>query len=304
MPRCDWDLLPTVAAVSAALIGAGTAQAPAQMLVVATTTDLGDFAKQVGGEKVQLHTILRAGQDPHFVRPTPGEQRTLANARVFLQVGLDLETWAPDLIAGARNPNLLIQTCSKGMQILEKPTGGVTPADGDVHPSGNPHVMHNPTNAKIAVSNVLAALSAASPRDKDYFKQRAGAYITQTLDPEINAWRQLMGPYAGTKFVAFHNSWPYFAHKFGLRLVGCVEPVPGVPPSARDQARLVDLMKHEKIKLLITEPFYPRDTAESIARQTGAKIVDFAGYPGSLPNTGSYVAMMDHNTNAFVAALR
>jgi len=303
MNRRAVSLIATTALISAGLTVLTVGPASA-LLVVATTTDLGDFAQQVGGEKVDVHTILQAGQDPHFVRPTPGEQRTLANARVFLQIGLDLEVWAPDLIAGARNPNLLIQTCSKGMQVLEKPAGGVTPAQGDVHPAGNPHIMLNPTNAKIAVSNILAALSAASPRDKDYFKNRAGNYITQVLDPKITAWAQAMKPYAGTKFVAFHNSWPYFAHRFTLNLIGFVEPVPGVPPGARDLARLEDLMKQQHVKVIVTEPFYPRDTVETIARATGAKIVDLAGYPGALAGTGSYVTMMDHDVNAFINALK
>jgi ABC-type Zn uptake system ZnuABC Zn-binding protein ZnuA len=271
--------------------------------VVATTTDLADFARQVGGDKVNVYCILKGGDDPHFVRPTPGEQRRLHEAQVFLQIGLDLEIWAPMLIEGARNPKLLIQTCSKGMKVLEKYAQGVTPAQGDVHPAGNPHIMHDPTNAKIAVSNVLAALIAVAPQQEAYFKQRARTYLQQ-LDARIAVWKQKMAPCKGKKIVAFHNSWPYLAAKFGLQVVGFVEPLPGIPPKGKDLARLVDLMKAQGVKVIITEPFYPRATADSVARQTGARVLELAGYPGSLRGTDTYIQMMDHNLNALAAALR
>lgn len=292
------------AAGRAILLGrSASAVAEGKIPVVATTTDLSDFARQVGGDKVDVHCILKGGDDPHFVRPTPGEQRLLHEARVFLQVGLDLEIWAPTLIEGARNPKLLVQTCSKGMKVLEKYAQGVTPAQGDVHPAGNPHIMHNPTNAKVAVSNVLAALIAVAPQHETYFKQQARAYLKQ-LDDRIAVWKQKMVPHQGAKIVAYHNSWPYFAQRFGVKVVGFVEPLPGIPPKGKDLARLVNLMRTQGVKVIITEPFYPRAMVDSAARQTGAKVVELAGYPGSLKGAETYIQMMDHNISTLTAALR
>lgn len=293
-------ILATAWAVAGYVLPASAAEG--KIPVVATTTDLADFARQVGGDKVDVYCILKGGDDPHFVRPTPGEQRRLHQARVFLQVGLDLETWAPTLIEGARNPKLLVQTCSKGMKVLEKYAQGVTPAQGDVHPSGNPHIMHDPSNAKIAVSNVLAALIAVAPQHEAYFRQRARTYLQQ-LDERIAAWKQKMAPCRGKKIVAYHNSWPYLAEKFGLQVVGFVEPLPGVPPKGKDLARLVNLMKAQGVKVILTEPFYPRATVDSVARQTGARVLELAGYPSSLKGTETYLQMMDHNVNALALAL-
>jgi len=115
--------------------GFGSA-AGAKPLVVATTTDLADFARNVGGDKVEVFCLLKAGENPHFVRPTPGAQRKVNQARLFIQTGLDLEIWAPTLLEGARNPNVMVLTATKGINMLEKPAGGVSPAQGDVHPSG------------------------------------------------------------------------------------------------------------------------------------------------------------------------
>jgi len=277
--------------------------AGAKPLVVATTTDLADFARNVGGDKVEVFCLLKAAQDPHFVRPTPGAQRKVNHARLFIQTGLDLEMWAPTLLEGARNPNVMVLTATKGIHVLEKPAGGVSPAQGHVHASGNPHVFTNPTNAKIAASNILGGLIAILPQHEEYFKQRTRTYIL-ALNDKIAQWREALGPYRGAKLVCYHKSWPYLAEKFGLDFIGEIEPLPGIPPSARHLARLIGKMKAAAVKVIVTQPFYPRQSADSLARQTGAQVVVLAGYPGASPDTQTYIKMMDHNIKALSQALR
>ena len=272
-------------------------------LVVATTTDLADFTRQVGGDKIDVFCTLKAGEDPHFVRPTPSAQRMVSQARLFIQTSLDLETWAPTLLEGARNPNLMVLTATKGVRPLEKPAGGVSPAQGDVHPSGNPHVFHDPTNAKIAVSNILGGLIAILPQDRDYLTQRARRYL-ETLDAKAREWQRTMAPCANKKLVSYHRSWPYLAAEYRVDFIGEVEPMPGIPPSAQSLARLIKAMKAEGVKVLVTQPFYPRKSADSVARQTGAKVVVLAGYPGASPGTDTYIAMMDYNVKALSETLR
>lgn len=278
-------------------------RAEAAVSVVTSTSDLADFARQVGGDKVDVYCILKEGQDPHFCRPTPGEQRRLSKAKLFLQTGLDLETWAPKLIEGAQNPKLFIMTCSRGVKPLEVYTQGVSPAQGDVHPAGNPHIMHDPANARRAVSNVLAGLLAVDPGNGDYYRSRAKTYLHE-LDARITQWEKRIAPFKGEKVVAYHKSWPYFEKRFGVDFVGFVEPFAGIPPKGKDIANLVQLMKHQKVKVIVTQSFYPRANVDSIARQTGAKVVELAGYPGSEPGTDTYVEMMDRNIKVLADALR
>lgn len=278
-----------------------TSLAGAKVSVVATTTDLADWARTIGGDRADVYGIVKPGEDPHYTRPTPGQQRRLSTAKLFLQTGLDLETWAPRLIEGARNPGLVIQTCSRGIRPLEV-RRGASPGEGDVHPSGNPHVFLDPANARIGVSNVLAGLIAVDEANKDYYRERARSYLTR-LDQKIAAWEKRLRPHRGAKVVAYHNSWPYWAQRFGTVFIGFIEPRPGIPPSARDLADLVNAMKRQGVKVVITESFYPRGNAESVARQAGATLINLATYPGSEPDTDTYLAMMDYNVETLAKAL-
>ncbi len=286
----------------AALAGAICAPAMAKIRVVCTTTDLADFARQVGGDRVSVYCILKGGQDPHFTRPTPGVQRIVHEARLFIQTGLDLEVWAPKIIEGARNPRLFIVTATKGIKVLEKYPQGVSPAQGDVHPAGNPHVMHDPANAMRAVSNILGALIAVDPAGRDYYRQRARKYL-QLLMRKAAEWDKYMAPCRGKKVVAYHNTWVYLSHRYGIKIPIYLEPLPGIPPSARHIAKVVRTMKQQGIKVIIVQVYYPRRVAESVARQTGAKVITLAGYPKELPGTDTYIDMMSYNLKTLHKAL-
>ncbi|MBC7288587.1 MAG: zinc ABC transporter substrate-binding protein [Armatimonadetes bacterium] len=285
-----------------ALAGIAGAPAAAKLSVVCTTTDLADFAQQVGGDKVSVHCILKGGQDPHFTRPTPGVERIVHDADVFIQTGLDLETWAPKVLEGARNPRLFIVTATKGMNTLEKYPQGVTPAKGDVHPAGNPHVFHDPTNAKLAVSNILAAFMAVDRANADYYRERARAYLTK-LSEKAEEWDKLMAPCRGREVVAYHNTWVYLSHRYGIRIPIYLEPLPGIAPSAKHLARVIETMKQRNINVIVVQTYYPRKIAESVARQTGAEVITLAGYPRELPGTDSYIEMMEYNLRALRKAL-
>jgi ABC-type Zn uptake system ZnuABC Zn-binding protein ZnuA len=104
--------------------------------------------------------------------------------------------------------------------------------------------------------------------------------------------------------VAYHDSWPYFGHRFGLEIDVFLEPKPGIPPSPSHLAEVIDQIKAQKIKAIIVEPFHDRKIAEKVAGATGAKVVDFAQYPGALPNTDSYVKLMDALVSRLSAALK
>lgn len=296
--RCGILAMAAIVAVAFAPIS----PALGKISVVCTTTDLADFARQVGGDKVRVHCILRGGQDPHFTRPTPGIERIVHDARLFIQTGLDLEIWAPKIIEGARNPNLFIVTATKGIPVLEKYPRGVSPAQGDVHPAGNPHVFHDPANAMRAVSNILGALIAVDRANTAYYKQRARAYLHK-LKAKSAEWDKLMAPCRGKEIVAYHNTWVYLSHRYGIKIPLYLEPLPGIPPSAKHLAKVISTIKQRGIRVIAVQVYYPRRIADSVARQTGAKVVTLAGYPGELPGTETYISMMEHNLRALRAAI-
>lgn len=272
--------------------------APAAISVVTTTTDLTDLASQLGGDKVEVTGVCKSGEDPHFTRPTPSVQRKLSNARLFLQIGLDLEPWAPKLLEGARNPNLVHSVVSKGVKVLEL-RSGVNPGQGDVHAAGNPHFMHDPANARIVVSNILGALIAVDGGNAEYYRGKAKSYLA-TLASKSDAWTETAKAFAGKKVVAYHDSWVYFAKRYKLDVIGYVEPRPGIPPKPKDVAALVEKMKAEGVKIIITQSFYPRANVDSIAAQTGAKVVVLSGYPDGAGST--YLSMMTHNVSTLAKA--
>ncbi len=285
-----------------ALLAVSWQSATGKPLVVATTTDLADFARIAGGDRVSVVSICDEGENPHFPNLTPSDKRNVAKARLFLQIGLSLEIWADRLIADSHNRNLVIQTCTKKLDVLEKPRGRIDPGMGDIHPEGNPHVSLNPTNAKIMMSNVLGGLLAVAPNDTDHFKSNVRQWFAQ-IDTKIAAWQAKLDPWKGKPVVEYHSSFVYMADKFGFKIANRVEPRPGIPPGPQHIRALVGQMKNDNINVLITEPWWAEDTAKSVARQTGAQLVELAAYPGALPNTSTYTRMMDYNVNTLVAAL-
>jgi len=294
--------LVTAALSCFSLLVLSSAPAEAKFTVAATTTDLADLARIAGGDKVMAHSICDPGENPHEPNLTPSDKQIMRKARLFLQNGLSLELWGDKLIADSHNSNLIIVTCTKNVKVLEVPTGRIDPSMGDIHPEGNPHVLLNPTNAKIMMSNVLGGLMAVSPGDSDYFKNNVRAWFAQ-LDAKVAEWTRQLAPYKGRPLVEYHASFTYLADKFGFKIANHVEPRPGIPPGPQHIRALVGQMKGQNIKVLITEPFWPRQTAESVAKQTGAQLIELAGYPGALPGTDNYIAMMDYNVRTLAHAL-
>ena len=179
----------------------------------------------------------------------------------------------------------------------------VTRAAGDVHALGNPHFMTDPIIAKTVALHIAQSFSAvdapnAAAYDANYKKFEA------TINAKLQEWGAAMLPLKGQSVVAYHDSWVYFAHRFGLNIDIFLEPKPGIPPSPSHLAEVIDKMKAQKIKAIIVEPFHDRKIAEKVASSTGAKVVDFAQYPGALPSTDNYVKLIDALVARLSAAMK
>ena len=283
--------------------------ASAQLKVVATTEDLGSLAREIGGDKVAVTPLAKGYQDPHFVDPKPSFILAVSRADLLIVVGRELEVgWLTPLLTSSRNSK--IQPGSKGyldasltVKILEIPTGQITRAMGDVHPLGNPHYWLDPGNGRRMAQAIRDKLSELSPNDKALFAQRYTDF-DQRLAAAEKRWDAAMAPYKGTKIVTYHRSWPNFMERFGLEVMGYVEPKPGIPPSPTHTVELIDEMKRQGSKLIVVEPYFDLKTPQAIVNQTGGKVLVLAPSVGGTKEATDYIKLFDYDIGVLSSTLK
>jgi zinc/manganese transport system substrate-binding protein len=294
--------------LSAALAGVVASAADATIKVVATLPDLASLAREVGGDKVEVSAMAKPTEDPHFVDARPSFVVQLRSADVLIDGGAELELgWLPPLLQNARNPKIEVGKpgrvqASQGVRLMNVPTN-VTRAAGDVHALGNPHFMTDPIIAKTVALHIAQSFAAVDAPNAAFYDANYKKFEA-TINAKLQEWGAAMLPFKGQSVVAYHDSWVYFAHRFGLNIDIFLEPKPGIPPSPSHLAEVIEKMKTQKIKAIIVEPFHDRKIAEKVAGSTGAKVVDFAQYPGALPNTDSYVKLIDTLVSRLAAAMK
>jgi zinc/manganese transport system substrate-binding protein len=292
-----------------AMMIAGSVFAAEKLEVVTTTSDLASLMREVGGDRVNVTSIARGYQDPHFVEPKPSFLLLLKNADLLAVIGLDLEIgWLPPLIDQSRNVRIRPGSdgyldLSRGVEILDRPAT-VNRSMGDVHPLGNPHYWLDPANAVRMAMQMESRLSALRPGDARYFRTRLNDFKLRMNEAD-KRWRAALAPFRGAKIVTYHNSWPNFVRRYGLNVVGYVEPKPGVPPSPSHTFGLINLMKQQKVKVIMMEPYFDHKTPQSIADRTGASLlVIYPSIGGAKSGTDDYFQLFDTNIAALVKALR
>ena len=297
-----------------ALLLAGILPAPAgaasKLNVVTATTDLAALAQEVGGDRIDVESIARGYQDPHFVEAKPSFLLKLRRADLLVVIGLQLEIgWLPPLITQSGNPKIQVSApgyldASQFAEILEIPTTQVTRAMGDVHPLGNPHYWLDPQNGLRIARGIQQKLAELRPGDAAYFEQRFQAF-SQRLQQAEQRWDEQMKALRGRKVVTYHRSWPNFAKRFGLDVVGYVEPRPGIPPSPGHTVELIQMMRREKVKVILVEPYFDLKTPNAVARETGAKVVVLMPSVGGEKEITDYFKLFDYDiallTKAFQA---
>lgn len=283
--------------------------ASAAIKVVATTQDLAAIVVEIGGDKVTVDSIAKGYQDPHFVEAKPSFIIKLHQADLLIVVGRDLEVaWLPPLITQSRNASIQpggagYLDASQNVRILDLPTGQITRAMGDVHPTGNPHYWLDPGNGRIIAKAVQTKLSNMSRGDAAYFAQRYADFDRRLSEAE-KRWKTAMAPYKGMKVVTYHRSWTNFADAFGLDVIGYVEPKPGIPPSPAHTLDLRQEMKQRNIKILLVEPYFDLKTPNAIGRDTGAKVVVLPPSVGGVKEITNYIELFDYDVNLLVSAIK
>ena len=203
--------------------------------VVATLADLKSIAEFIGGNKVSVSSIATGYQNPHFVDPKPSYIIGLANADLFITVGLDLEIgWSPQLLASSRNSKIQKGSpgyvdASIGISLMQVPISA-NRAEGDIHIYGNPHYWLDPMNGKIIARNIADGLERIDPSNKAFYEANLKVFDNK-IDAKMIEWQIKMAPFKGTKIIVYHNEWCYFETRFGLQIVDFMEPKPGIPPT-------------------------------------------------------------------------
>jgi zinc/manganese transport system substrate-binding protein len=286
------------------------AQAAGKLKIVTSTTDLAALAQEVGGDRVEVESIARGYQDPHFVEAKPSFLLKLRQADLLIAVGLQLEIgWLPPLITQCGNPRIQVGAngyldASQFAEILEIPTTIVTRAMGDVHPFGNPHYWLDPENGRRIARGIATKLEEMRPADAPYFEQRFNSF-SQRLTQAEKVWDAEMNPYHGRKVITYHRSWPNFLVHFDLVTLGEIEPRPGIPPTPSHTLELINLMKRENVKVILVEPYFDSKTPNSIARDTGGRVVVLPPSVGGEKEITDYFKLFDYDlallTRAFQA---
>jgi zinc/manganese transport system substrate-binding protein len=277
--------------------------------VFVTVPDLADLTRRVGGAHVEVFSMVGGREDPHFAEPKPSFVKRLADADVYIEIGLELEVaYAPVLLQNARNPAVVVGapghiTASEAVTNLITPDGPVTRARGDVHAGGDPHFLLDPLAGLAVAARIRDRLTEIDPAHADEFARNHTSFETE-VRARLDAWLALLAPYRGAKVVDDHAMWAYFARRFGLEIVGHLEPFPGVPPTTKHLAEIVERIRDEHVLVVIASPYYDVRHAKKVAEASGAVVTRLAHQVGSVPDTDDYVAMIDYNVRTMADALR
>jgi len=296
--------LAVLAAVSSAQI------AMAQPLrIVATTTDLTSLAQSVAGNDAQVESIIPPAADPESFEPRPSDLARLKGASIVIRIGLGYDHWLDKLIAThgdaavARGAPGHVDA-SRGIPLLEVKGRALDPAarGGHAHGLANPHYWLDPKNAELITAALTEAIARIAPQDAQDAMARRERFLAD-LDARLAAWESELAPHRAARLIAYHNTWPYFARRFRLDIVDVIESKEGVAPSPARLAKLASIIREQKVRVILHEPFEPDEASQLLARRTGAVVVKLAPSVGALPQATDYMSLFDSNVRMLARAL-
>lgn len=268
-----------------------------KMKVVATITPLADFARQVGGTRVDVTLLLPAGASPHTYEPTPKAVQEISKAKIFIRIGAGLEFWADKLVSAAAR-DLIIVTCSEGISLIK----GEEHDHGHALSNVDPHIWLDPVICVKVIKKIEDAFSRADPSNSSFYKKNASEYIARltSLDREIS---EKVSTFRTKEYITFHSAWNYFSKRYGLRVAGVIEEGPGKEPSARHINEILRLIRGLKTRVVFAEPQSSTRIAEVIAKEAGAQVLildDLGGQKGR----ETYLDLMRYNLAVMEKAFR
>jgi len=279
----------------------------ADLKVAASLGDLASVAQYVGGKHVTAISLCKGYEDPHFVPAKPSLMKAIQDADVFISVGLELDGgWLPLVIPGSRNPKIQVGAkgfvdASEGVNVMEKPTGTVSRAEGDVHPLGNPHYYTDPQNLVVVADHLAQVFSDLDPANAADYAANAKSF-DEKMDTSLKEWEKEMKPLKGKPIVTFHRNFGYFAERFGLKVFGTVEPKPGIPPNPRYLSETAESMKTAGVKVVLYQPYYDADASEQLAKKAEGVAVEIPTEVGGMPEAKDVFSKFDFIVSTLVKA--
>jgi zinc/manganese transport system substrate-binding protein len=278
--------------------------AVAQLRIVTTTTDYADIARQIGQDKVDVHSVMKGPENVHNVMAKPTEMVALNKADLFVHSGLDAEPWRDNLLKGARNPRVMPGKpgnvdMSEGIELKEVPTGKVDRSMGDVHAYGNPHFTTSIANAQRMAVTLVKAMSAVDAKNADFYKENAKKFVLDMAELQKKLKRDF-APYAGLKVVTFHKAWDYLADEFAINIVTTIEPKPAITPSPAEMRKTIDIMRQQNVKIVIVETYNSFDQAKSIADAVGAKVITLPDHVLGVQEADTYQHLFEYDIHKLI----
>ncbi|MGE0614574.1 MAG: metal ABC transporter substrate-binding protein [Bacteriovoracia bacterium] len=243
--------------------------AEAKLKVVTTITDLAAVVKEVGGPEVEVDSIARGTQDPHFIEAKPSYMVKASRADLIVAMGLELEQgWLPSILRGARNPKVMpgapgYVEAGAWIEPLEVPTGKLTRADGDVHGGGNPHFNLDPERMATVAIKLGEKLGELSPTQRADFKARAEKMRDRLL-AKTKEWQARVVRSGVKQVVTYHKTLTYFLARFGIANPEILEPKPGIPPTSAHIIHVIEVIRARKVPLVLVENYFDDSVIKKI----------------------------------------
>lgn len=289
------------------LIGNCGRKPSSNILVVTTIPVTADWVKQVGNGRVTVFSLLKGQEEPHSYEPSPAAMEVISRAKLVVRIGLGLDDWLDGLLKSSPNRNLKVLTLAEGVKTVkdydEEEEETEAHKGHGVHKEGNPHIWLDPEVAKLSVRRIADQLKEIDPEGSAIFQKRMEGYIQQ-IDSLVAVLKSLADGLKNRKFVAMHNSWPYFCRAFGMEMVDAVEPLPGQEPSVNSLSKLIKRMVKDSVRVIVIEPQHNPDFANVLSRETGARVITLSQFNGVLPGVDSYLELLDYDVRTLVAALK
>jgi zinc/manganese transport system substrate-binding protein len=280
--------------LSALLLIASPLQAAERLDVVASFSILADFVRNVGGDRINLTTLVGADSDVHVYTPAPGDAKRIAEAKLVIVNGLGLEGWVPRLVQSSGGKAQVI-TASAGIAPLK------------LGSAADPHAWQSVPNARIYVTDIANALAATSPDDAELFRAQARAYLDklEALDREVREAVAKIPP-ERRRVISTHDAFGYFTAEYGIRFIAPLGVSTETEPSARDVAAIIGQIKAQKIPAVFLENISDDRLIRRIAAESGAKVggtLISDGLTGEKGPAPTYIDMVRHNIKALTSAL-
>jgi len=265
----------------------------AKLNILTTTTDLKSLVETIASDKVDVDSICKGTQDPHYLEAKPSYSLKANRANLMISIGLDLEIgWLPLIMAGARNPDIISNHLVAGNYVdtLEKPTGVVTRAMGDVHPQGNPHILLDPLNAVKVAEKIKDKLSLMDKENEAVYAKNFTDF-SSLINKKMKEWEK----YKGIKVITYHPSLTYFYNRFKVTNVALLEPKPGIPPTASHILDVMRKARKDNVKLAVVENYFDSTVAERVAKDVhGMKVKSVPVSVGGADGINSLVDLYEH----------